>query len=148
CLHVVWRGALLLLFCGRPTWGVLFTLLGADDVQLHRLVGGLHAFGFFLSGLGLGTIWLWFVKGRSRYRYVPAVLALFVILVPALTERRFYLEQNAEWSQTNLSAFTTEENHLTAAVSALRADEGRTYSGLAATWGNHFRVGSVPFHAI
>src|SRR5204862_1512677 len=29
----------LLLFCGRPAWGVLFTLLHADQLQLHRLLG-------------------------------------------------------------------------------------------------------------
>src|SRR5262249_10652461 len=61
---------------------------------------------------------------------------------------RFYLEQNTEWSRTNLSAWTAQETHVDAAVSALRGEEGRTYSGLAATWGNQFRVGSVPFHAI
>jgi hypothetical protein len=30
----------------------------------------------------------------------------------------------------------------------LKAAPGRTYSGLAATWGKDFRIGDVPFHAI
>jgi hypothetical protein len=138
----------LLLFCGRPTWGVLFTMLGARDVQLHRLIGGVHAFSFFLIGIGLGTMWLAFANTRSKYRFAFATLLGLAILLPAFRERRMFLQQNANWSQTNLAALSSREQEVDAALASLKSTPGRTYPGLAATWGNRFRVGSVPFHAI
>ena len=143
-------GALLwlLMFCGRPTWGVLFTMLGAGNVHLHRLIGGLHTFGFFLMGIGLGSVWFWCVNKRFRGRYVLATLIGVAVLFPVFRERRIYLQKNAEWSQSNLAALSSQEEHIDAAVSSLKTGSGRTYSGLAATWGNQFRVGSVPFHGI
>src|SRR5437867_3187824 len=141
-------GLWLLLFCGRPAWGVLFTMLGAGNVQLHRLIGGLHTFGFLLIGIGLGTVWLWCVNHRFRGRYVLAGVIGLAVLFPVLKERRIFLHENTEWSRINLAALNSQEEHIAAAVSTLQTAPGRTYSGLAATWGNQFRVGSVPFHGI
>ncbi|HYR43401.1 MAG TPA: glycosyltransferase family 39 protein, partial [Terriglobia bacterium] len=138
----------LLLFCGRSAWGVLFTILGADKLQLHRVLGGVHAFAFFLIGIGLGTLWRWCVNSRFRYRYAAAAVLSAAILFPALRERGVFLQQNAEWSEANLAALRTEENDIKQVVSSVSAGPDRAYSGMAATWGGQFKVGSVPFFAI
>ena len=144
----IFVGALLwlFLFCGRPVWGVVFTLLGADNLQLHRLLAGFHTFAIFLIGIGLVTFWTWLLQIKS-YRYGVASLVTLIILFPALKERRFFLGQNAEWSRANLDALRAEEKDLKEVISSIGADSGRAYSGLPTTWGNQFRIGSVPFFA-
>src|SRR5262249_38172308 len=72
-----------LLFCGRPAWGVVFTMLGADNLHLHRLLAGFHALAFFLIGIGLATLWAWLLQAKTSYRYGIACLATLVILFPA-----------------------------------------------------------------
>jgi uncharacterized membrane protein len=145
----VFAGALLwlLLFCGRPAWGVVFTVLGADNLQLHRLLAGFHAFAFFLIGIGLATLWTWLAQIKISYRYGIAGLVTLLILFPAVRERRFFLGQNAEWSRANLDALGAEEQDLKQAITSIGANSGRAYSGLPTTWGNQFRIGNVPFFA-
>jgi hypothetical protein len=137
----------LLLFCGRPAWGVVFTMLGANELPLHRLVGGVHFFAFFLIGIGLDAIWTRCLNLTSKYRKALAVGLTVVLLFPALKERATYLRLNAEWSEDNLSALRAEEHDVDTAVAAVDPD-GRAYAGLAATWGSQFKIGSVPFYAI
>jgi len=43
-----------LLFCGRPLWGPLLTMLGIPgDMQLHRVLGGAQIFLVLLAAIGL-----------------------------------------------------------------------------------------------
>ena len=144
CGTVLW----LLLFCGRPAWGVLFTLLHADQLQLHRLVGGFHAFAFFLMGIGLGSLWDWFLNRKFPYRYTVAAGMTAAILFPVLKERSFFLQQNTEWGETNLAALNVEQKEIDHTIAAVGASPGRAFSGLGAAWGNQFKVGSVPFFAL
>src|SRR5207253_6890036 len=130
CGAVLW----LLLFCGRPAWGVLFTILHADQLQLHRLVGGFHAFGFFLMGIGLATLWHWLLNSKFRYRYTVAAGVTAAILFPVLKERSFFLQQNTEWSEANLAALNAEQEEINQTISAVWASPDRVFSGLAAAW--------------
>ena len=139
----------LLLFFGRPTWGILLTLLGAGrDVPLHRFIGGLHLFLIFLSGIGLGYIWTWFASRRWGFRHLSLVLMTLALLLPSLRERSDFLAHNAQWGKENLAAFQAEKDSIEAAISTLKRGPGRVYAGLGASWGKDFRVGSVPFYAL
>ena len=65
-LFILW----LLLYFGRPTWGVLLDLLPLSrDLHLHRLIAGVHLGGITLMGLGLALPWQWALSRRPRTIY-------------------------------------------------------------------------------
>jgi hypothetical protein len=93
-LFVAW----LLLYFGRPTWGVLLDLLPLSrDLHLHRLIAGVHLGGILLIGLGLALPWRWALSRRdARWLLAPAALTA-LLLIPVYRERAAYLGQNARW---------------------------------------------------
>lgn len=144
CGAVLW----LLLFFGRPAWGVLLTILGTQDIQLHRLIGGVHVFFIFLGGIGLATIWNWIRSRSLPLRNVIVVAVTAALLLPAVRERRDFLLKNKEWGESNLEALRAERTSIDQLTQKLRSVPGRIYPGLAANWGKDFRVGSVPLYGI
>ncbi|MBI3939770.1 MAG: YfhO family protein, partial [Acidobacteria bacterium] len=140
----------LFLFCGKPAWGgTLFRLLGlSDQLQLHRLIGGVHVFLIFLAGIGLFKFWSLLSRQRWRARpLVPVSLATFLILYPALLDRINYARQSGEWGRQNLDLYQREANALNQVVAQVKGRYGRAYAGLAAGWGGQFRVGWVPIYS-
>jgi hypothetical protein len=139
----------LFLYCGRQSWGVLFSLLGAgDETPLHRLIGAVHVFALLLCGIALGSLWHW-VRLRFRHRGgwrapLLALAATIVLLAPALAERDAFLAQGVEWGRQNLAAHAVEAEDLERAMAEVKSQPGRTFAGLAGDWGRDFRVGSVP----
>ena len=134
-----------LLFCGRPLWGALVLLLGVSpDMQMHRLIGGVHVFLLLAAGLGLAGLWRQ-LAGRKFVLAIPLVTAL--LLYPMVHERAQYLHLNAAWAKENLDAYAGGQAAIDATVSLLKERGGRVYPGLAAGWGGQFKVGSVPFYA-
>jgi hypothetical protein len=146
-LFVVW----LLLYFGRPTWGVLLNLLPMSrDLQMHRLIAGVHLAGLLLISIGLAAPWQWAVsRGGGRYLLAPALLAV-LLLYPVYRERSAYFAQNATWMRESQQAFATEEPDLTALMDTLSSlPPGRVYAGLGANWGKKtYRVGAVPVYAL
>ncbi len=141
---VIWT----LLFCGRPTWGVLFTLLGAPgQMQLHRLIGGVHFFSILLAGIGLAGIWGLFTGRHKRSRYVGVLLVSLLLLFPILRERAEFVSKGAQWGEENLAAFVTEEKVIDEVIEQVESSPGRVYAGLAAGWGSQLRVGSTPVYS-
>ena len=141
-------GLWLALYGGRPSWGVLMSLLGAGpELHLHRLIGGVHLFGLFLVGIGLGSMWRWGLTQRSWFTRGAVVLGSLVLLIPVGSERLQYLSLNTSWGKDNLVAYRTEANELHAALASAQRRPGRVYPGLAAGWGGQFRIGQVPLHA-
>lgn len=138
----------LVLFFGRPTWGVLYSLLGPADMQLHRLIGAVHVFCIFVGGIGLGKLWEFVSIPRTGMRVAAAGLLTVVILAPAIAERRAFLQQNAEWGNANVVAQRAEQPMLDEVINKLKSAPGRVYAGLAAGWGRSFRVGDVPLYGI
>jgi hypothetical protein len=142
--------AWLALYFGRPTWGPLLDLLPLGrDLQLHRLIAGVHLGGVMLMGLGLALPWSW-ATARRDPRAVLAVAALTaLLLVPAWAERSAYLAQNAQWMEQQRVAMDAEREDLDALVDTLRSlPPGRVYAGLATNWGRDYTVGSVPVYAL
>lgn len=139
----------LALLCGRPTWGATLALVGlGPDVPLHRLIGGVHAFMLLLAAVGLGWLGDRAAAFRGKIARSAAVLASLLLLLPALRERHGYLVLNARWSTESAAAYRSERDAVDAALRRAGERGGRVYPGLAAGWGNAFRVGSVPVHAL
>ncbi len=138
-------GLWLFLFCGRQSWGGLFTLLGANqDAPLHRLIGGFHIFAILLCGVALGSLWHWSRLRGGRRDLAAAALATLVVLSPALIERNAFLAQGAVWGRQNLAANAAEAQDIEQTMAEVKARPGRTFAGLAGDWGRDYKVGSVP----
>jgi len=145
-LFVVW----LLLYFGRPTWGVLLGLLPMSrDLHLHRLVAGVHLGGIYLMGLALALPWQWVLPRRDiRYLLAPVVVTV-LLMIPVYRERANYLAQNRRWMLESQSTIAAEQQEFDALLDTLaQLPPGRVYAGLAATWGKEYKIGAVPVYAL
>jgi len=142
---VTGAGLWLLVFFGRPFWGPALALLGVPaDMQLHRVIGGLHLFLILLAGLGLAALWRIL---ETRRQIAAAVMVTVLLLYPAVRERAHVLESNQSWGKQNLAAVAGDRDSLDRSITELKARGGRVYPGLAATWGGKFKIGYVPMYA-
>jgi hypothetical protein len=168
----------LLLYFGRPTWGVLLNILPmSSDLHLHRFIGGLHVASIFLIGIGLNALWD-FVTGeakrianrvtttrtsagngaerpRSRSRFVHVAVGcvlLAAILTPVWKERIRYLNENKVMMEATNEAVKHESGNIRELVDYLRGLQkeapGRVFAGLATTWGKQFSIGDVRMYAL
>ncbi|HVG23846.1 MAG TPA: glycosyltransferase family 39 protein, partial [Thermoanaerobaculia bacterium] len=138
----------LFLFCGRTSWGPLYRILGLSDAaQLHRFIGGAQWFLLLLAGIGLARLWTLPFQRRWRWPAVSAIVLTSLILWPAISERRQFLNEGEQWGRENLAAYETYRDPLQRTIATAHAIGGRAYPGLAASWGAQLRVGYVPFYA-
>jgi hypothetical protein len=145
-LALVW----LLLYFGRPTWGILLDLLPMSrDLHLHRLIAGVHLGGIYLAGLGLAWPWQWaLARQKASYLLVTTTLTA-LLLYPVYAERGAYLAQNARWMADSQAALAAEEQDIAALVAALKImPPGRVYAGLGNNWGRAYTVGMVPMYTL
>ncbi len=147
---IVLFGAWLVLYFGRPTWGVLLNLLPlSSDMQFHRLIGGVHLGGLLLIGVGLAAPWPWLLRRRSLVPAVGAGLLCILLLLPAFQDRVEFMSQNATWMHQSQDALAAQQPELNALYSALHhLPPGRVYAGLSDNWGTSYRVGSIPMYAL
>jgi len=145
-LFLVW----LLLYFGRPTWGVLLNLLPlSQDLHFHRLIAGIHLSGILLIGIALALPWQWALSGRKAWQVLVTGLCTAILLVPVYRERGIYLAQNASWMAQSRAAVVAEKEDLNALVDTLRKlPPGRVYAGLGGNWGADYKVGEVPVYAL
>ena len=135
--------AWLALYFGRPFWGDALYLVGITPaMQLHRLIGPVQIFAVLLAAIGIN--WAWERSHRSVY----VLLAIGLILCPAIQERRTYLAQNATWRNETRAAFTVDGPNIEAALAIAKQRGGRAYAGLPLTYGAAFRIGSVPVYSL
>jgi uncharacterized membrane protein len=135
----------ILLYCGRPLWGPLLNLLGvSEDMHLHRVIAGAQVFLVLLAAVALDALWQELAGRRQAW---VAAAATVLLLYPMVKERSQNLANDALWGRNNLNAYAAEKQAIDAAVNLAKANGGRAYAGLAATWGAKFRVGEVPFYA-
>lgn len=152
----------LLLYFGRPTWGVLLDLLPlSNDLHFHRLIAGIHLGGIYLIGIGLGIPWqsglaqLSSMDGNSsplHKRVIPLSIIMSIsglVLYPAYVERGAYLAQNALWRSENQAALRTESMAIGRLLDTLDSyPPGRVYVGQGNNWGNEYTVGAVPMYSL
>jgi hypothetical protein len=145
-LFLVW----LLLYFGRPTWGILIDILPLGrELHLHRLIAAVHLSGVYLAAIGLAPVWRWAMSGEKPVRLLAPALVTALVLFPAFRERGAYLRQNALWMTENRDAALAEEGDLTALIQALeQLPPGRVYAGLGGNWGADYKVGAVPMYAL
>lgn len=135
----------ILMFFGRPFWGPVMTLVGVSpDMQLHRVVGGAHAFLVLLGAMGLAALWR---IVSERWGLAIAIAAVAVLLFPMFRERGAYLENNRALGYKSLAAYDANKTSIDAAIAIARDRGGRAYAGLPAAWGGKFRIGEPPFHS-
>ncbi len=149
-IPLVVGGLWLLMYFGRPTWGVLIGLATLNtDFYLHRLISGVHLGGIMLMGVGLALPWRWALAKKSlRYVLLPAVIT-GLLLFPVYKERRAYLQSNNDYMQASDTAYKAEQHDLDALSAELRRQPpGRVYAGFRANWGKDYRVGEVPVSAL
>ncbi len=144
----------LLLYFGRPTWGVLLNLLPLSrDLHLHRLIAPVHLGAIGLAGVGLAWLIQQAAKGLTGKRQVwltaLAGLAAAGLLLPAYLERIEYTSYNARWMRESQAAFQADGGQWDRLLADLRAlPPARVYAGRGANWGKEYRIGSVPVYAL
>ena len=138
----------LLLFFGRATWGTLIDLLPMSrDLHMIRFMAMVHLGGIYLMAVALAAPWRWVIS-RSNVWYFAAVLALtLLVLIPAYSERRFYLAENSSYLADNQQSLAKEEQELSALFGTLKKlPSGRIYAGLPENWGSQYVVGRIPVY--
>ncbi|HKA01507.1 MAG TPA: hypothetical protein VKE70_33575, partial [Candidatus Solibacter sp.] len=145
-LFVLIAGAFwLLVFFGRPTWGVLLTLIGVTpDLHLHRVVGAVQIFLVFLSALGLAFVWQ---EMKRRWHYAAAVVFTIVILAPLAIERVQWVDRHTDLERPTYAAVQRDGPLLDGVMAAARQRGGRVFAGLRDTWGPRFTLGITPVYA-
>lgn len=140
----------LLLYFGRPTWGALLSLLPMSrDLQLHRLIAGVHLGGILLMGVGLALPWSWALARRDARAVLVVAALTAAAMYPVYRERVAYLADNVKWMAEQRTASQAEEKDLNELVSTInKLPPGRVYAGLAAKWGKDYKVGWVPMYAL
>jgi hypothetical protein len=149
-LPVLLFGLWLLLYFGRPTWGILLDLIPLSrDLHFHRLIAGVHLGGIFLAGIGLGSTLQWAIS-QEKSRYLTLITALTaLLLLPIYQERGAYLGENDRWMKEAKESVVSEQADLDAILQVLRRSPlGRVYAGLGRNWGKDYRVGAVPVYAL
>src|SRR5262249_44105256 len=144
-------GLWLAVFFGRETWGHLLLLLGVPaDFHLHRLQAAFELSAVLLAARGLERL-LHVARGARRWIGATAAAAIAVALVPIARDRAAYLATNRLWGEENRAAYLQERSDLDAALGEVRQilaeRPGRVSAGKVASWGNEFKIGSVPVYA-
>jgi len=149
-LLVIFTAFWLLLYFGRPTWGVLLDLLPLSrDLHLHRLIVPVHLGAIGLAGAGL--TWLVGQALSRRWRGWLVVVGLVIagLLVPVYRERIEYLITNVHWMRETQAAFRADGGQIDALLADLKSrPPARVYAGRGANWGQGYRIGSVPVYAL
>jgi hypothetical protein len=145
-LFLLW----LLLYFGRPTWGMLLDFLPLSrTLHLHRLIGGVHLGGIYLVGISLALPWCWALSQSSLVRVTLVAVATLGLLYPVYRERGHYLDENARWMVESHAALAAEGEDIAVLFETLRqAPPGRVYAGRGANWGADYRVGAIPLYAL
>jgi hypothetical protein len=153
---VVLFAAWLLLYFGRPTWGVLLDLLPMGrDLHLHRLIVGVHLGGIMLAGVGLGLPWSWALgRAYSGRRWgttslLAAAIFTGLLLYTAYRERGVYLAENARLMRESRDTLVDEGADVDALIARLHhLPPGRVYAGRGGNWGPEYTVGDIPVYAL
>ena len=144
----------LVLFSGRPTFGLVLNLLpGSSDLLLHRYLMGVQLAGLMLAGVGLawaGETALTFVKARRpRIRLVPTVAGLMaaavLLTLPAWLDRVAYAASDSGSIAVQVESDQTDGAALDVLLNIIKTQGGgRTYAGLPGNWGAQYEIGQVP----
>jgi hypothetical protein len=142
-LFAVWVA----LYFGRPTWGHILGILPLhDSLLLHRFKGSVDLMAILLMGLGGDWLWQQASVLGERWRAPVVVLAMLLLLVPALRERQNYYLLNTQWIERNRKALAADEDADAILATLKEMPPGRAHAGLRANWGKTLTYGDVKFY--
>ena len=146
----------LVLFSGRPTFGLVLNLLpGSSDLLLHRYLMGVQLSGVMLAGAGLGWAGESSVRlaqtWRPRIRLVPIAAGLMaaavLVTLPAWFDRAAYAASNSATIALQVDNDQTDGAALNVLINIINTrGGGRTYAGLPDNWGSSYEIGQVPVY--
>jgi len=146
----------LILFSGRPTFGLLLNLLpGSSDLLLHRYIMGVQLSGDILAGVGLAWagrhVLRLALRWRPRIRVVPVVAgivgATVLLTLPAWLDRAAYAASDSQSIALQVQNDQTDGAALNVLIGDIAArGDGRTYAGLPGNWGHQYTIGQVPVY--
>ena len=143
------------LYFGRPVWGWLLNLLPfGNEIELDRMIIGIHLFAIFVIGAGLAHLWHYLVEKKMKYGIAIrwAVIVLFVIsLVPVFIDRIAFYGNDAKLRSESSVAFQNFSPALSDLKNYLSTQPpGRIYAGLPEGWGNtyYYDIGNIPVYAL
>jgi Bacterial membrane protein YfhO len=147
-------GLSLVLFSGRPTFGLVLNLLpGSSDLLLHRYLMGVQLAGLMLAGVGIawaGDTALNVAKARRpRLRLVPVAAGLMgaavLLTLPAWFDRAAYAASDLGSVGVQVESDQTDGAALDVLLNIIKTEGGgRTYAGLPGNWGAQYEIGQVP----
>jgi hypothetical protein len=138
----------LLLFFGRPTWGVLLGVLPfSGSLPMHRFICAVQFGGLLLAGIALARFAQWLAWSRHASRAALAVAAVLIVLGPAIARTAGIAQQNATWRREAAAADVAAGPFLGQAFAEFAALDaklpGRGYAGTSWDWGSKFKVGGT-----
>jgi hypothetical protein len=134
----------LLVFFGRPTWGVLMNLIGAtSDLHLHRVLGAVQVFLLFLAAIGLAHLW---AEAARRWHPAAAVALTAGLLAVPVVERVKWIDSHTELEEVTAAKIRSDGSTLDRAIALARQRGGRVFAGLRGTWGPRFALGRSPVY--
>lgn len=141
---VVW----LVLYFGRPTLGVLVSVLPMHDTLLmHRFIGSVELFALVLVGIGVAWLHQGVGADASPLRLVLAGVAATLLLAPAMVERAGFYALNATWMRQTEIAIEADADAGTI-LNAVREQPGRVFAGLRSSgYGPQLNFG-IPFNSV
>jgi len=144
-----------ILYFGRPVWGWLLNLLPfGNEIELDRMIIGIHLFAIFVIGAGLAHAWHYLVEKKMKYDIAIrwAVIVLFIVsLVPVFLDRIAFYGNDAKLRSESSAAFKIFSPALSDLKNYLSTQPpGRIYAGLPETWGNtyYYDIGDIPVYAL
>jgi hypothetical protein len=139
----------LVLYFGRPTWGLLIDGLPlAREIPLHRFIGGVQLFAIPLAAVGFAFVLRLLRPGRSRARMILAAAVAVVLLAPAARERAAYVRWSAGLKADSKRAFDRDRDLAPLLDQLQHLEGGRAYVGLPRFPDLNLKVGGVPLNAL
>src|SRR5262249_42632735 len=118
----------LLVYFGRPTWGVLLILLGVSrDFHLHRILAVVQIFLLMLAAIGLAALWR---EVSKRWSAVAAVIVTGVLMTPMAMERWSFITWHEGQGWETVAAANQLRPALDQAIDLAVQRGGRIYAGL------------------
>lgn len=138
----------LLLFFGRPTWGVLLGVLPfSGQLPMHRFICAVQFGGVLLAGVALGRLARRLDWSRHTGRAALAVAVQLVVLVPAIVGTAGAAQRNVAWRRAAAEADVAAAPALDRAFAEFEARDaqfpGRGYAGTSWDWGRDFQFGGT-----
>ena len=139
----------LLIYFGRPTWGLLLKLLPFSDfLPLHRWICGLHYAALLLAGLTLAWLWEKLRWSSSAGRLAIAASMSLIVLGPALISQWRAASFESALRRRSAADLASGGQGLMELLKQVHRRDlerpGRAYAGTSWDWGRDYKLAEAP----